>query len=93
MQLKSRSSGYVKRLLRVSNWLARRLQRLDARRLLVVHDEGAVVQLCDADVELAQQPEHAGLVSLLLLLVEPAVYSETIKPLVPMPVIMQYSPS
>ena len=72
MQLKSRSSGYVKRLLRVSNWLARRLQRLDARRFLVVHDEGAVVPLCDADVELAQQPEHAGLVSLLLLLVEPA---------------------
>ena len=72
MQLKSRSSGYVQRLVRVSNWLARRLQRLDARRLLVVYDEGAVVQLCDADVELAQQPEHAGLVSLLLLLVEPA---------------------
>lgn len=61
MQLKSRSSGYVKRLLRVSNWLARRLQRLDARRLLVVHDEGAVVQLCDADVELNDGPSIRGL--------------------------------
>ena len=34
-----------------------RLQRLDARRFLVVHDEGAVVQPCDAGVELAQQLE------------------------------------
>lgn len=72
MQLKSRSSGYAKRLLRVPNWLSRWLQRLDARRFLVVHDEGAVVRLCDAGVELAQQPEHAGLVGLFLLLVEPA---------------------
>lgn len=55
MQLKSRSSGYAKRLLRVSNWLARQLQRLDAWRLLVVHDEGTVVQLCDVGVELAQR--------------------------------------
>ncbi len=62
MQLKSRSSGYAKRLLRVPNWLSRWLQRLNARRFLVVHDEGAVVQLCDAGVELVQQPEHAGLV-------------------------------
>ena len=38
-------------------WLAHRLQRLDARRLLVVHDEGVVVQFCDAGVELAQQLE------------------------------------
>lgn len=52
--------------------LARRLQRFDAWRLLVVHDEGAVVQLCDAGVELAQQLEHARLVGLLFLLVEPA---------------------
>lgn len=72
IQLKSRSSGYAKRLLRVSNWLARQLQRLDAWRLLVVHDEGTVVQLCDVGVELAQQPEHAGLVGFFLLLVEPA---------------------
>lgn len=55
MQLKSRSSGYAKRLLRVSNWLSRWLQCLDARRFLVVHDEGAVLQLCDAGVELAQR--------------------------------------
>ena len=48
------------------------LQRLDARRLPVVHDEGAVVQLRDAGVELAQEIEHEGLVGLLLLLVEPA---------------------
>lgn len=38
-------------------WLAQRLQRLDARRFLVVHDEEAVVQLCDAGVGLAQQLE------------------------------------
>ena len=37
--------------------LASRLQCLDARRFLVVHDEGAVVQPCDAGVELAQQHE------------------------------------
>lgn len=49
-----------------------RLQSLDARRLLVVHDEGAVVQLRDAGVESAQKLEHEGLVALLLLLVEPA---------------------
>ena len=49
-----------------------RLQRLDARRLLVVHDEGTVVQLRDAGVELAQELEHERLVGLLLLLVEPA---------------------
>ena len=38
-------------------WLAHRLQRLDARRFLVVHDEGAVVQPRDAGVESAQQLE------------------------------------
>ena len=38
-------------------WLARRLQCLDVRRFLVVHGEGAVVQPCDAGVELAQQLE------------------------------------
>ena len=52
--------------------LARCLQCFDARRFLVVHDEGAVVQLCDAGIELTQQLEHAGLVGLFLLLVEPA---------------------
>lgn len=52
--------------------LVLRLQCLDARRLLVVHDEGAVVQLRDAGVELAQELEHEGLVGLLLLLAEPA---------------------
>ena len=53
-------------------WLVRWLQRLDARRFPVVHDEGAVVQLCDAGLKLAQEFEHAGLVGLLFLLVEPA---------------------
>lgn len=42
------------------------------RGVLVVHDEGTVVQLCDAGVELAQQLEHARLVGLSLLLVESA---------------------
>ena len=50
----------------------RSLQSLDARCFLVVHDEGAVVQLRDAGVELAQELEHEGLVGLLPLLVEPA---------------------
>lgn len=49
-----------------------RLQSLDARRFLVVHDKGPVIKLRDAGVELAQELEHEGLVGLLLLLVEPA---------------------
>lgn len=53
-------------------WLVRWLQRLDARCFPVIHDEGAVVQLCDAGVKLAQEFEHAGLVGFLFLLVEPA---------------------
>lgn len=59
--------------------LVRRLQRLDARRLPVVHDEGAVVQLRDAGVELAQELEDEGLVGLLLLLVEPAALVVRVK--------------
>lgn len=70
MQLKSRSNGYAKRLLRVPNWLARWLRRLDTRRFLVVYDKGAIVQLCDVGVELARELKRAGLVGLFLLLVE-----------------------
>ena len=53
-------------------WLVRWLQRLDARRFPVIHDEGAAVQLRDAGVKLAQEFEHAGLVGFLFLFVEPA---------------------
>lgn len=54
--------GWKRPTLQTGRWpwhrrLARRLQCLDARRLLVVRDEGAVVQLCDAGVGLAQQLE------------------------------------
>ena len=38
---------------RLASWL----QCLDARRFLLVHDEGAVVQPCDAGVELAHPLE------------------------------------
>ncbi len=54
--------GWKRPTLQTGRWpwqrrLASRLQCLDARRFLVVHDEGAVVQPCDAGVELAQQLE------------------------------------
>lgn len=54
--------GWKRPTLQTGRWpwqrrLASRLQCLDARRFLVFHDEGVVVQPCDAGVELAQQLE------------------------------------